>query len=88
MACTCGPGQVCQPLKPGCWGYQAPSLTTADPWPVALAKMLSPESSAALADAMLGTCTCGEPVEPGFMVCLPCWHEFHKDERPAMPWEI
>lgn len=30
------------------------SQTTADPWPVALAKMLSPESSAALADAMLG----------------------------------
>lgn len=21
MACTCGPGQQCQPLKPGCWGY-------------------------------------------------------------------
>lgn len=22
MACTCGPGQECRPLKPGCWGYQ------------------------------------------------------------------
>lgn len=22
MACTCGPGQECQPLKPGCWGYE------------------------------------------------------------------
>lgn len=22
MACTCGPGQQCQPLKLGCWGYQ------------------------------------------------------------------
>jgi hypothetical protein len=21
MACACGPGQQCQPLKPGCWGY-------------------------------------------------------------------
>jgi hypothetical protein len=27
MACTCGPGQECQPLKPGCWGYQAPTGT-------------------------------------------------------------
>lgn len=24
MACTCGPGQECQPLKPGCWGYVDP----------------------------------------------------------------
>lgn len=28
MACTCGPCQQCDPLKPGCWGYQAPSPTT------------------------------------------------------------
>lgn len=26
MACTCGPGQECKPLKPGCWGYRRPSL--------------------------------------------------------------
>lgn len=25
MACSCAPGQECQPLKPGCWGYSAPS---------------------------------------------------------------
>ena len=30
-----------------------------------------------------GICTCGKPVEPGFLLCLPCWHEFHKDEQPA-----
>lgn len=24
MACTCGPGQQCDPLKPGCWGYESP----------------------------------------------------------------
>lgn len=24
MACSCGPGHQCDPLKPGCWGYQAP----------------------------------------------------------------
>jgi hypothetical protein len=23
MACACGPGQQCEPLKPGCWGYDA-----------------------------------------------------------------
>lgn len=34
------------------------------------------------------TCTCGKPVEPGFLLCLPCWHEFHKNEQPAVPWEI
>ena len=21
MTCTCGPGQQCRPLRPGCWGY-------------------------------------------------------------------
>ena len=34
-----------------------------------------------------GICTCGKPVEPGFLLCLPCWYEFHKDEQPAMPWQ-
>lgn len=26
MACTCGPGQGCQPPKPGCWGYPTTSV--------------------------------------------------------------
>lgn len=34
MACTCGPGQECQPLKPGCWGYQAKPQTTKKPCPI------------------------------------------------------
>jgi len=25
MACSCLPGQQCQPLKPGCWGYSPPT---------------------------------------------------------------
>ena len=31
MACACGPGQVCQPLKPGCWGYQDAKFPTWNP---------------------------------------------------------
>ena len=25
MGCSCLPGQQCQPLKPGCWGYEPPT---------------------------------------------------------------
>lgn len=36
MACTCGLGHECQPLKPGCWGYQPVS----DQWAVAMASVV------------------------------------------------
>jgi hypothetical protein len=33
---------------------------------------------------------CGERPKMGatFLVCEPCWAIIHKDEMPAMPWEM